>query len=89
MWVLGGSPDLSKATGGTYRLGKPQCRTSRSGLLLGRLGGVFGALCSPFSPADSALGNSGEESRCDPRRDRRTPDEQRGHAGPVPADPVT
>jgi hypothetical protein len=24
MWVLGGSPDLYKATGGTYRLGKPQ-----------------------------------------------------------------
>jgi hypothetical protein len=23
MWVLGGSPDLFKATGGTYRLGKP------------------------------------------------------------------
>ena len=36
MWVLGGSPDLSKATGGTYRLGTPQGRTSRSGLLLGR-----------------------------------------------------
>ena len=24
MWVVGGSPDLSKATGGTYRLGMPQ-----------------------------------------------------------------
>jgi len=24
MWVLGGSPDLFKATGGTYRLGTPQ-----------------------------------------------------------------
>ncbi|MDQ3284537.1 MAG: hypothetical protein M3P92_02310 [Actinomycetota bacterium] len=24
MWVLGGSPDLYKATGGTYRLGTPQ-----------------------------------------------------------------
>ena len=24
MWVPGGSPDLSKATGGTYRLGMPQ-----------------------------------------------------------------
>jgi hypothetical protein len=24
MWMLGGSPDLYKATGGTYRLGKPQ-----------------------------------------------------------------
>ena len=43
LWALGGSPDLYKATGGTYRLGKPQGRTSRAGLLLGRLGGVFGA----------------------------------------------
>lgn len=41
-----------------------------------------GAFSSPLSPADGALGNSGGESRCDPRRDRRTPDEQRGHAGP-------
>jgi hypothetical protein len=24
LWVLGGSPDLFKATGGTYRLGTPQ-----------------------------------------------------------------
>ena len=37
---------------------------------------------SPSSPADSALGNSEEESRCDPLRDWREPDEQRGHAGP-------
>lgn len=48
-----------------------------------------GAHRPPLSPADGALGNSGGESRCDPRRDRRTPDEQRGHAGLAPADPVT
>ena len=47
LWVLGGSPDLTKATGGTYRLGTPQGGTSRSGLLLGRLGGDFGARSLP------------------------------------------
>ncbi len=25
LWALGGSPDLYKATGGTYRLGTQQC----------------------------------------------------------------
>jgi len=85
LWVIGGSPDLLKATGGTCRLGMPQGWTSRSGLLLGRLGGDFGALGSPLSPADSALGNSGGESRCDPRQDRRSPDALRGHAGLAPA----
>jgi hypothetical protein len=47
LWVIGGSPDLLKATGGTYGLGMPQGRTSPSGLLLGRLGGDLGALTLP------------------------------------------
>lgn len=42
-----------------------QARTlSREGLLLGRLGGVFGAFSAPPPPADSALGNSEGENRC-------------------------
>ncbi|KAK4235259.1 hypothetical protein C8A03DRAFT_17969, partial [Achaetomium macrosporum] len=40
---------------------------------------------SPLSPADGALGNSGGESRCDPRQNRRTPGELRGHGGFAPA----
>jgi hypothetical protein len=54
LWVVGGSPDLFLATGGTYRLGKPSGRTSRAGLLLGRLGGVSGAY-APRSRLPTAL----------------------------------
>jgi hypothetical protein len=82
MWAPGGSPDLPKATGGTRRLGTLYRRTSRLGLLLGRLGGVRWALCVPRPPADGALGNSGGESGCGPRRDWPMPVEPRGRAGP-------
>ena len=93
MWVLGGSPDLFKATGGTYRLGTPQGRTSRSGLLLGRLGGVFGAHLAPRSRLPTALWGI-QEGKADVTRGETgaQPDEQRGHAGPSarrPCDLVT
>lgn len=46
LWVTGGSPHLRlTACGGTWRLATPfGAEPPASGLLLGRLGGVFGVL---------------------------------------------
>jgi hypothetical protein len=57
---------------------------------LGRLGGVFGARHAPRSRLPTALWGI-QEGKADVTRGETgaQPDEQRGHAGPAPADPVT
>ena len=64
-------------------------RTSWEGLLLGRLGGVFGALCAPLPPADGALGNSEGENGCAARQARPSPGCAARTVGLTAPDPVT
>jgi hypothetical protein len=84
---------FSKPPGVPTGWGRPQGRTSRSGLLLGRLGGVFGAHLAPRSRLPTALWGI-QEGKADVTRGESgaQPDEQRGHAGPSarrPCDLVT
>ena len=55
MWVLGGSPDLSKATGGTYRLGKPLRLNLPGGPPLGALRRCLRVAFAPRSHPPTAL----------------------------------
>ena len=90
MWALGGSPDLLQSHRGYLPVGDAARLNLPVGPPLGAPRRCLrGALAPRSRLADSALGNSGGESRCVPRQDRRTPDELRGHAGLAPADPVT
>jgi hypothetical protein len=65
-------------------------RTCWEGLLLGRLGGVFGAIFAPLPPADDALGNPEGGSGCAARQAWPTPGSRRAHGWPLEApNPVT
>ena len=93
MWVPGGSPDLTESHRGYPPVGEAvRGRTSWQGLLLGRLGGVFGALWRPRSRLPTALwGIQKGKADVAARRARR----QAGRAAARPrspqrpADPVT
>ncbi|AEO61348.1 hypothetical protein MYCTH_2130517 [Thermothelomyces thermophilus ATCC 42464] len=83
MWVLGGSPDLSKATGGTYRLGTPTGLNLPVGPPLGALRRRLRGAIAPRSRPPTALWGI-QEGKADVTRGSTgaLPDELRGHAGP-------
>ena len=81
---------LTKSHRGYRPVGEAACgRTSREGLLLGRLGGVFGALCASLPPADGALGNSEGENGCATRQAWPSPGCAARTVGLTAPDPVT